>query len=373
MEQEAAQQALQAANAAREQQFQAEAKALQVQMQAKLSAAEQATQDNAIQLASDHIDTMRLETQQREAASFEAQRVLNEQLALLSGSDEEKARRMQQLAKTCEDLRTSEAKLRQLLAQERERANTLAEALEDQKLKASLKAVEVPAPRPLTEEEKVMAAEADRLLPLSDAIRRFIAVVSGSDDNDVQKLPPWNGFTVDTESSQHLAIRGVALTGMRLRGRLPSKFVTLATDGETEEEMDIEQQHSLFRLTTLALGNNRIEGKLPRELLLALDAKELRFLELNDNALMGRIPTELGLYSNLLELKLQYVCSSFAERFVGVISVVATGMLSCVFPCAGTINCRASSQPKSVNWDNCKGCNLVATLYLALSHVNLHN
>lgn len=214
--------------------------------------------------------------------------------------------------------------------------------MQDVKAKLAAEAA-TPAPRPLTDEEKALAAEMQRLRPLSDTVRQFLASVGGPgfDLADFQRLPPWDGFVVETGEGEvvadeggkastadpdnsttadcesggtGLAIRSISLGGMRLRGVLPQKFfATPSEEGDggneegSEEELDLESAQRLLRLTTLALGNNRLEGRVPRQLLRALHPQELRFLELNDNSFVGKIPTEIGAFVNLLELKLQFV------------------------------------------------------------------
>ncbi len=192
----------------------------------------------------------------------------------------------------------------------------------------------MPAPRPLTEQEKAALAEMERLRPLSDAVRQVLQSVGGDgfDLGALKRLPPWDGFVVDTGANATtaeegggagggggggggngggggtLAIRSINLNGMRLRGTLPESLFALSADtGERAEELDEMSARSLLRLTTLAVGNNRLEGRIPRGLLRSLAPAELRFLELNDNSLVGKIPTEVGAFQNLLELKLQCV------------------------------------------------------------------
>lgn len=131
-EHEAAHKALAAQNATRESGFEAEAMAIRSQMQAKLDAVSEATEATAIRLASEQINNVRAEAQKNDAVNFEVQRQLNEKLALLSGTEEDKARRLQQLAATCQDLRSTENELRQLLENERERNAELLQAIDDQ-------------------------------------------------------------------------------------------------------------------------------------------------------------------------------------------------------------------------------------------------
>mgnify|MGYP000362339689 CR=1 FL=1 len=148
---------------------------------------------------------------------------------------------------------------------------------------------------------------------------RSLGREGGFDETTFPKLPPWTGFKVNTGTDEEgesdgteLAIKGIALGGMRLRGVLPKSFVVMGKDGE-EEPMVQPLTQQLFKMDTLSLGNNRLWGPLPRELLRCLAPTELRFLELNDNELVGRLPTEIGLFENLLELKLQY------NKFSGIV------------------------------------------------------
>ncbi len=101
-------------------------------MTAKLAAAAAATEATAISLASEQINNLRAESQKNDAVNFEVQRRLNERLALLSGSEHERAKRLQDLAAACQDLRDTEAQLRDALAAELARNAELVEALEDQ-------------------------------------------------------------------------------------------------------------------------------------------------------------------------------------------------------------------------------------------------
>jgi len=311
---------LQLLNVEREKQFKTEAAAIRETLEQQLAHAAQTTEETAIKLASEQINNLRAQSKKQDAINFEVQRQLNEKLALLSGTEEEKARRLQQFARTCEELRNSEVELRKLLEEERSRNEKLLEALQDQNLKDSLKAAEVPEAKPLTEEEKAAAAEAERIRPLSVNVRHFLEAVAGPsfDAETFQRLPPWEGFVVETgeggegDAPSVMAIRSISLSGMRLRGRLPDCVVEPSENGDADE-MDIETSQQLLKLTTFALGNNRIEGRLPRTLLLRFNPTELRFLELNDNSFNGKIPTEIGNFSNLLELKLQY------NKFTGIV------------------------------------------------------
>ncbi len=101
-------------------------------MTTKLAAAAAATEATAIALASEQINNLRAESQKNDAVNFEVQRRLNQRLALLSGSEHERAKRLQDLAATCQDLRDTEAQLRDALAAELARNAELVEALEDQ-------------------------------------------------------------------------------------------------------------------------------------------------------------------------------------------------------------------------------------------------
>ena len=121
-------------NRSKEELHQEQMEAVKQDLEAQLAAAEAATSTTAVELAQDHINQVRARAQEKDAASFEAQRRLNEQLALLSENDEQKLQRLQGLARTCEELRSVEAQLRSALAEEQERNAKLVAALDDQAL-----------------------------------------------------------------------------------------------------------------------------------------------------------------------------------------------------------------------------------------------